>query len=224
VTVGLLNLTHRDSHEHPTALIPGQTCTATVELDDTAYAFPPGHRIAVSVSTTYWPIAWPSPELATLTLDCAQCWLTLPIRPPRPEDATLRPFDPPEAAACTPFTTTSIAPAHPRRIVRELLSGRMTVDFPRWTYAITFDDIGVTTTSDGHARYEITDRDPLSAVLSTEYKVEIIRPDTTIGHHSTSRLSCDAQDFHFTAELTLTENGAQVFHRTWEETIPRDML
>ncbi len=224
VTVGLLNLTHRDSHEHPTALFPGQTYTATVELDDTAYAFPPGHRIAVSLSTTYWPIAWPSPELATITLDCRESWLTLPIRPPSPGDATLRPFPPPEAAASTPTTTTSIAPTHPRRVIRELLSGKMTVDFPRWTYAVTFDDIGFTTTSAGHARYEITDGDPLSAVLSTEYTVELIRADTTIGHHSTSRLACDAQYFHYTAELTLTENGSQIFHRTWQEKIPRDML
>jgi uncharacterized protein len=100
----------------------------------------------------------------------------------------------------------------------------MTVDFPRWTYAITFDDVCVSTTSAGHARYEITDGDPLSAVLSTEYKVDLMRPDTTIGHHSTSRLSCDAQNFHFAAELNLTENGQQVFHRAWKEKIPRDML
>jgi len=75
-----------------------------VELDDIAHAFAAGHRIAVAVSTTYWPIAWPSPELATLTLETGTSVLTLPVRPPRAEDSGLRAFDPPEQAPQTPAT------------------------------------------------------------------------------------------------------------------------
>ena len=63
VALGCLNLTHRDSHEFATALEPGRVYDAVVDLDDIAHAFPAGHRIAVSISTTYWPICWPSPEL-----------------------------------------------------------------------------------------------------------------------------------------------------------------
>ena len=59
VTVGLLNLTHHAGHEKPQALKPGKTYKAIVDLDDIAHGFPKGHRIAVSISTTYWPIAWP---------------------------------------------------------------------------------------------------------------------------------------------------------------------
>ncbi len=222
VTVGLLNLTHRDSHEHATPLSPGQRHTATVELDDIAHSFPPGHRIGVSLSTTYWPIAWPSPRPATLTIDGAASHLTLPIRPPRPEDAHLRPFDPPESAPNDPVTHHAGATKHPRRVTRDLLSGQMTVDFPRWTYALTFDDTGTTTTSEGFARYTITDGDPLSACLETGYTVGLIRPDTAITHASTGRLTCDATYFTYTAEITVTENGAPVFHRAFHERIPRD--
>ena len=83
VTLGLLNLTHRDSHEFATALVPGEAYTTEVELDDIAHRFEPGHRIAVSISTTYWPIAWPSPELATLTVHLGDSVLSLPVRPER---------------------------------------------------------------------------------------------------------------------------------------------
>ncbi|MBL9046167.1 MAG: CocE/NonD family hydrolase, partial [Tabrizicola sp.] len=68
VTVGLMNLTHWQGHDRPQALIPGEPVEVTVELDDIAHAFPAGHRIALSLSSSYWPIAWPSPEAATLTL------------------------------------------------------------------------------------------------------------------------------------------------------------
>jgi uncharacterized protein len=95
VTLGCLNLTHRDSHEHPTALEPGRVYDAIVDLDDIAHAFPAGHRIAVSLSTTYWPICWPSPDLATLILHTGDTWLDLPVRPKNHADATLRAFDPP---------------------------------------------------------------------------------------------------------------------------------
>ncbi|MGB8814786.1 MAG: CocE/NonD family hydrolase, partial [Paracoccaceae bacterium] len=203
VTVGLLNLTHRDSHAHPTALIPGQTYTATVELDDIAHAFPAGHRIAVSLSTTYWPIAWPSPDLATLTITSGS--LSLPTRTPRPEDAHLRPFGPPKSAPQTPSTSHASAPTHPRRITRDLLSGTMTVDFPRWTYTTEMHDIATTQTSSGHVRHIITDGDPLSATQETEYTVTLHRPDATIGHHSKGRLTCDATHFFLDSELTLSE-------------------
>lgn len=224
VTLGLLNLTHRQSHEYPAPLKPGETATAIIDLDDIAHAFPAGHRIAVSISTTYWPIAWPSPELATLTLDCGRCHLELPTRLPRPEDAALRPFDPPEQARPAPSTYHDVEKSHPRRVTRDLLSGKMTVDFPRWTYRKDMPDIDQQQASNAFARYEIVDGDPLSATIITGYDVELKRTDATITHKSTGRMTCDAT--HFTIEMTLdvAENGTTVFERRWHERIPRDMV
>ena len=68
VSYGLLNLTHRESHEHPTALEPGRRYRVRLQLNDVAQAFPAGHRIRLALSTAYWPIAWPAPEPVTLTL------------------------------------------------------------------------------------------------------------------------------------------------------------
>lgn len=224
VTVGFLNLTHRDSHEHPTPLEPGHVYDAVVDLDDIAHAFPAGHRIAVSLSTTYWPICWPSPELATLTLHMGESWLDLPVRPENPADAALRAFDPPEMAAPTPMIDHPVARTHRRAIRRDLLSGEMAVDFPRWTYAHEMPDIGQTVTSDALARYVITDGDPLSARCETEANVVIRRKDTTTGHHSTGRLTADATHFRVEMQLRVTENGKTVFERRWDERIARDLV
>lgn len=222
VCLGMLNLTHRTSHEHPEPLEPGQFYDVEIELDDIGHAFPAGHRVAVSLSSTYWPIAWPSPELVTLTVDCAASALVLPVRAPRAEDDRLRPFDPPVKAPDTPQHHASVASDHPRRVAHDLLSGRMTVDFPRWTYAVTFHDIGQTVTSAGHVRHVLTDGDPLSAETQTEYQVTIARPDATLGHRSTGRLTCDATQFRLETELWVTENGEVIFHRAWDERIGRD--
>jgi hypothetical protein len=224
VTVGLLNLTHRRSHEHPEPLVPGERDTAVVELDDIAHAFPAGHRIAVSISTTYWPIAWPSPELATLTLQGGVCVLSLPVRPPQEQDAKLRAFDPSEKAPPSAVIRHAVEKRYKRRIQRDLLSGRMIVDFPRWTHSTEMPDIAQTHAASGLARYEITDGDPLSATLHTDYAVEITRPHTTITHRSTGRLSCNAKHFLVEMELDIGENGQTIFHREWHEKIPRDMV
>lgn len=222
VTLGLLNLAHRDGHESPAPLIPGRRYEAEVELDDIAHAFPAGHRIALSVSTAYWPIAWPSPDLATLTLVTGESRLILPVRPPSALDAALRPFDPPEAAPETPAVWHATPPSHPRRVERELLSGRITVDFPRWTYRCEMQDIAVTQTSSGFCRHVVTDGDPLSARTETGYQVTVERPDGAFGHESHGTLTCDATHFRLETRLRVTENGETVFERSWDRRFARD--
>ena len=222
VCLGMLNLTHRNSPEHPEPLEPGRFYEVEVELDDIGHAFPAGHRVAVSLSSTYWPIAWPSPDLVTLTVDCVGSALVMPVRKPRVEDAGLRAFDPPVKGPDTPQDHASVASTHPRRVTHDLLTGRMVVDFPRWTYAVTFHDIGQTVTSAGHVRHILTDGDPLSAETETEYEVTIARPDATVGHRSRGRLSCDSTHFRLETQLWVTENGEVMFHRAWDERIARD--
>ena len=223
VGIGLLNLSHRDSHEHPRPLVPGQMADATVEMEDTAYVFAPGHRIAVSLSTTYWPIAWPSPELATLTVRTGESTLVLPVRAPRPaEEAALRPLDPPESAPSTPMTHSVPDTCPPRRVTRDLLSGRITVDFPRWTSVTEMPDIGHVHRAEGLARYEITDGEPLSATTITRFKIGIERADGIFEHESHGRLTCDATHFRVEMSLTARENGVVIAERQWDERIPRD--
>ncbi len=224
VTVGLLNLTHHKSHENPQALKPGRIYRTLVELDDIAHRFPTGHRIAVSISTTYWPIAWPSPELATVTVATGKSWLELPVRPPKASDRKLRPFDLPESAPQTETIRQDIKASTIRRVTRDLNTGQMTVDFPRWTYCKEMPDIGQIQKSIASAHYTITDGMPLSAKVETDYLVELKRQDAKVTHHSKGSLTCDAS--HFTIEMTveILENGTTVFTRQWHEKIARDMV
>ena len=224
VTLGLMNLAHHKGHDQPQALVPGDAVDVVVEMDDIAHAFPAGHRIGLSLSSAYWPIAWPSPELATLTIDLGQTHLMLPVRPPRAGDADLRVFDPPEMAPESPVIDHPVQPTHPRRVTRDLLSGKITVDFPRWCYDHEFPDIGIRQASEGHARYEIVEGDPLSAAMQTSYRVVQTRLDGVFTHESSSRMTCDENSFHLCAQTVILENGQEIARMEWAEEIPRDHL
>ncbi|MDJ0932303.1 MAG: CocE/NonD family hydrolase C-terminal non-catalytic domain-containing protein [Breoghania sp.] len=102
ITYDLLNLTHRTSDEMPEALTPGEFYRVGVRLNDAAQSFPTDHRIRVSLSTSYWPLAWPSPSPVRLTVRAGVNFLTLPERTPRADDAYLRAFEAPEGAAPAP--------------------------------------------------------------------------------------------------------------------------
>ena len=98
ITRRMLNLTHRDSDEHPKPLEPGKRYDVTVPLGAIAYAVPSGHRLRLAVSPTYWPFAWPSPEPVTLSLFTGESSrLELPVRSTRVQELDVPNFDEPEA-------------------------------------------------------------------------------------------------------------------------------
>lgn len=96
VSFGVLNLTHRDSHAAPEPLVPGQRYRVHLKLNDCGATFPIGHRIRMALSTTYWPMIWPAPHEATVTIHGGM--LDLPARSPRQEDEALPPLPMPETA------------------------------------------------------------------------------------------------------------------------------
>jgi putative CocE/NonD family hydrolase len=98
LTYGLLNLTHREGHETVKPLLPGERFTVKLKLNDCGQRIGRGSRIRLAVSTSYWPIVWPSPEQVTLSVLTGTSTLTLPLRPRRAEDRLLPRFGPAENA------------------------------------------------------------------------------------------------------------------------------
>src|SRR5262249_47668390 len=103
VTRGQLNLAHRDGHETPRPLVPGEQTRASVGLDAIGRAIPPGNRLRVSVSPTGWPRAWPSPEPVTLTVVAGASHLELPVRHPGDTDGGLPAFGEAEGSEPLPL-------------------------------------------------------------------------------------------------------------------------
>lgn len=77
---GMQNLAHRVDLATPLAIEPGRPYTVELDLGFTAYKFKAGNRIRLSISTSYWPMIWPSPEPVTLNVHTGKGVLSLPKR------------------------------------------------------------------------------------------------------------------------------------------------
>jgi putative CocE/NonD family hydrolase len=223
VTRAIQNLTHRDSDEHPEPLEPGRRYRITVKLDAVGHAFEAGHRIRLGVSPTYWPWAWPSPEAVTLTLHTGESHLLLPGRAPRPEDAELAEFGPPEEAPAMP--TELLHEGRDGRSVSEnLATGRVELTFDwgvgglvRLPNGLEAEDINTTT-------FSIVDGDPLSAAVRCQMGGSFGRGEWRTRCETESVLTCDAGTFHVRSELRAWEGDELVFEHTWHSDIPRDLV
>jgi hypothetical protein len=229
VTYGLLNLCHRDSHEFPEALEPGTRYKVRLQLNDIAYSFPAGHRICLAVSTSYWPIAWPSLQLSTLTLYSGVSSLTLPVRQPDPEDAQLTPFESPETASGASHKP--LRPLPFQRTVEMDLASNETVytlssdggEFGGHSLAHLEDiamDLGYTFTK----RHRISETDPLTAKTEIVQKVRMHRENWMIRVESRVRLAATAETLQFSAELDAYENDEPVVERVWDLAVPRKLV
>jgi putative CocE/NonD family hydrolase len=225
VTRGVLNLTHRESHEHPEPLDPGRRSTADVRLDSIAHRFEAGHRLRVAVSPTYWPLVWPSPRPATLAVLLeGGNQLRLPARPPRKADDRLRHFDPPETS--TPLQVTSVAPAREGRLIeRDVVTGRLTETFD-WGMGgrNRLERYGIWYENTSRTVFSILPDDPLSACCEVANSSAVGRQAEgwETRADAAARMTCDAGTFFVTSTLDVYEGERCVFARTWTVSLPRE--
>jgi putative CocE/NonD family hydrolase len=221
ITYGVLNLTHRDGHEDPRPLMPGQRIRVTVRLNDVAYAVPAGHRLRLAVSTNYWPLIWPAPEPVTLSLYTGASAVGLPVRLPRAE---VEPAVPPaETAPVDPFPELE-APSCSRSVSRDVGAGEVVLE--------TLDDDGLTRVPSSGIeiggrvveRFSIHPEDPLSARAEAAWTVRVGRADWRTRTESRTLMWSDAEHFHLEARLEAYEGEARVFEKDWRETIKRDLV
>ena len=222
VTYGLLNLTHRNGHETAEPLEPGRRYTVRVKLDDVGYAFPAGHHIRVAVSTNLWPIAWPSPEIVTLSLYTGAGTLELPVRPGQGENIAPPAFAPSEGSPPDGVETLR-EPVRGRSEYRtDPATGRVQVTVLRDTGSFEIPAIARRYGSRGEDVMSITPGDPLSAWTEAWREVELGGEgwQATIKAHT--RLSASAEEFFLHATLEAYEGEVGVFKREWNEAIPRN--
>jgi predicted acyl esterase len=223
VSYGILNLSHRDSHEFPTALEPGRRYRIRLQLKHAAHVFPHGHRIRVALSTAYWPIAWPVPGAATLTLVGGSGSFALPVRTARPEDSALRPFDPVETAPPAPLGV--IRPTRvTRTVARDAETGRVTVTVVRDEGATRIEETDITTDSVKIFRHTVQDDSPDSAVTEIDDTIKFSRGAWAPEIHGRIRLSATGDEFLILTDLDVYESGQRVFCRSWSHRIRRDFL
>lgn len=219
ITYGALNLSHRDGHAEPARLTPGETVRAVFHLDHVAYRLPKGHKLRVAVSTSYWPLLWPAPDPATLTLFGGT--VNLPVRrTAKRADVT---FPAPDSAP--PWQTETLRePANVRQREVDMKTGIVSLAIED-DFGLRRDlDHGLISGSMARERWEIHPDDPLSARGACHWTTEMTRDDTHLRTETYSEMTCDADTFHLRARLEAYENDVLIYARDEEDSIPRDHM
>ena len=221
VSWGVLNLCHRFGYDKPQAMQPGVFEQVEINLDHCAYRFRPGHSIRLAISTTYWPMVLPGPDVVTATMELGEYFsLSLPVRGPTDD----YPVPEPENQNLLPEYREH-RPSESRRFVEQDLEHRLT------RYHIV-EDTGEHEVP-GHGLiagdrrqdcYSIDSGDPLSLELKCSYSHHMRRGDWSVRLETRSNLSCDDKNFFLEAEVVAWVGDEEFNRRQWRETIARDFM
>jgi hypothetical protein len=215
--------TLRGALAEPTPLEPGRRFRARLQLNDIAHAFPVGHRIRLALSTSYWPIVWPSPAPCTVTIFTGASLLTLPERPLRDDDAALSPFGEPEGAA--PPAMTTLTEGGGSSVWRhDLATDTAELAIEHDAGMERFDAIGIAAGLQISERYSIAADDPLSAKAALAWTIKRERGDWRVRVEARIELSCTAAEFRVRQSLVAFEGETRVFAQDWDRQIPRDLV
>lgn len=222
MTFALLNLAHRESHEFPTPMTPGEYVDVDLVFKPVAQVLPRGHKLRVAISSSYWPMAWPSPEVTTLTIDPSGCHLDLPVL--ATEDG-LVPVEFEEALHAVPGPVTVLDPARQlRSLSTDIPTERTTLSVMSDDGRFILEDTGTEITSWRSKVYSIGAHDPASVVSTVTCHEEFKRPDWNVRVDTEINISCDRENFYATGWVKAYDRGELFAERHYEETIPRDCM
>jgi uncharacterized protein len=221
MTYGVLNLTHRDGHEHPDALEPGKRYRVRLTLKNCGLAFKPGNRLRVAVSTNYWPLLWPAPEPVTLTLYTGASKLILPVRPGRAADEQLPAFGKAFSAPDSGMTELKPNIEPTKRFEWDTRTSTLTITSEGGGGARRFDAIGTVVSESWKEISHIRDDDPTSARLSYWRKHTFTRDAWQVQIESTIDVSANKEQYFVNGGIKTFDHDQPFFARTWNETIPR---
>jgi putative CocE/NonD family hydrolase len=223
VTYGLLNLAHRDSRAHPARLEPGRHYRVSIRMNDTGYLFPAGHRVRLSISTSYWPLAWPPPAPVRLVVDTGASRLSLPVRLAVSDSDRAIEFAEPQGAKPTPTRTLS-EPHHNWRVIRDLASDVSTLEVINDSGKVFLADIDLEMQRSAREWYRYRDDDFNSVEGETLWERGFRRDDWRVSTLTRTRLTSTPETFLVHAELDAYEGDRRVFAQNWDVEIARDLV
>lgn len=223
VTYGLLNLTHRDGHDRPRALTPDEPVHVRVPLNGVAASIPAGHRLRISISSSYWPLAWPPPEPTTLTLYPARSALWLPVRPPRAADEDLRPFGEPEGAASPPLRYVT-PPRKNWRVLYDLGQSTATLEVARHDGHFVLPEVDLEIERRTRERYSSCGVDFGSIRGETCTIRRFTRGEWSPRVETRSVLTADSSSFYLHATIDAYEGAERTFNRIFTRRIDRKLV
>ncbi len=240
---GVLNLTRRHGLSTAEPMVPGRVERVAVLLQVCGAIVPAGHRLRVAIAGADWPLAWPPPRPAALTLhhDAAHpSSIRLPIQPGLTtfgpdlgapgSSASLSEALPPDSIGWPTErrrgperATTTAGPSHTSSMARQ----------PDGSWLLSLDsedawrlpDRGLTWWADEHLRISIGDADPASCRAEGRAAIRLTYRDGS-AFSTAGRIVqwADPDRLHLHIELAVKEGETTVYERSWDDSFERDLL
>jgi len=175
-----------------------------------AHRFKKGSRIRAAVSESLWPLVWPSPRIATLTIDLRRSSLTLPLRPAPPREA---PFPIPviRSLGSSPYTHTDMGPGSEAHLKSPLQS-------------TSIAEVGTVVSTQSSQDLSIREGDPNSGVWTQENMTAWKRGDWDCAVTASFELTSTAEEFRLREVLQARQGDREIFKREQVSTIKRELL
>jgi putative CocE/NonD family hydrolase len=222
VTYAILNLAHRESHEFPKPMTPGVFAEIALVMKPVGQIIPKGHRLRLAISSSYWPMVWPSPELTTITVDPNGAQLSLPIVDDESALAAVS-FERPVMAQPGPVTVKTQA-RQLRHIETDLSIERTRLIALSDDGRYVFDETGTELTSWRKKEYAITHGDPASCATTVTFGESFDRPDWRARVETSIDVTCDRTTFRVTGSVKAYDGDELFMTRDYDELIPRDNM
>ena len=217
VTLGLLNLRHREGFDAPKDLVPAQNYEVSLTLDQTAYRLPKGHKLRIAISPSYWPYAWPEGQMAKLAIQSVD--LTVPWFNTANQAAS-SPFSPPAEMEKRAYEEIS-APIERKTWDNDPATGRMTLEIYGDHGRQKDLENGLITHSTVSERWVIDRNDAASAQVEIIWTRSLGRGDWEVSSTVTTRMRGTEDSFEIEQITEAMEGADLVFTKTEIDTVPR---
>lgn len=208
------NLTHRKNHETPARLQPGEPFEIDLGLSLIAHRFRAGSRIRVAISESLWPLVWPSPAPATLNIYPGASRIDLPIRS-APDSPAHFPIPVHNSAAPPPAIYDPTPPDADGRI-------RIINQTPAFAYPVA--GVGTELSSGTTETSEIIEGDPANCRWTASSTSSWKRGEWDCEVEAGYELTASVDAFHLREWLIARRDGEQIFERTHQSDIPRNLV
>lgn len=217
ISLGVLNLTHRNGHENAEPLVPNELHSISLPIKHIAYKLPKGHRLRIAISTSYWPLLWPAADHTSLTLEPSSCSIDIPYR-----DKLNAEFTPPEYDTAVSFAGTELRSSDSQRLVhQDYKTGLVTLethdDFGRQHYQSCNTEIDMKMSQ----WQTIHPENPLSAQSRLTFELEMGREGWWTGLKSEYHMHCDREHFYIRCTWQAFHEDERIFYKEFNETIKR---
>lgn len=223
ISFGVLNLTHRHDHLDLQPMQPGVPEVVRMKFRSTGQKLPKGYKLRLGIATAYYPIVFPAPENATLTVHTAESRLILPKRVATTE-LPVAEFE--RAESATPMVSTQLVKAEPfvRDVTHDGATGITTYrtinDAGRFQHPHT----GMIQRQHNTETYSVNPADPNTAVAICTWNKEFAREDgwqVTLSCKATVRALRDV--WRMETEFTATCGDEVVKQESRSRDFPRDL-